>query len=325
MSMRKIANKVITLLYKTTQNYRIDRLDKINLNKIELFKPTADSNTFLCWNDLFEGYLIRDFPPKLTSILNGIIKIDQSLITDFDFNKIQSLSASKSFGGMQEGHINGSWFDDLYHWGKGMYPDDNLKAEKIEDWNRNISHIEREGFPKYKPIDVIYYAWLDRYLAPNSGGSHHAAMVVYQSIKDKLEYKREVNLEHISLDENYINALDNDYYSFIIENDCTPDNKSTSESVKFIDLIRVIVSDQVYILKPVHYHQSLSIIFISKQGLKIEHDLFVQWINSAHKKQKIIELPTYFRSPKQYQTKPYLHALRFILLGNPRRVYSGEK
>lgn len=125
-------------------------------------------------------------------------KVEEETDYLFDFNKIQSLTASKSFGGMYNGAINGSWFNDLYSWGNAMYPDERMKAENEEDWKRNTSHIESEGFSKSRPINVIYYEWLDRYLASNSGGSHHAALVVYQSIRDKIKYEREANLKSIS-------------------------------------------------------------------------------------------------------------------------------
>ncbi len=80
--------------------------------------------------------------------------------------------------------------------GRECNPAKNLKAENISDWEDNIWHIEHEGFNLRDPINVKYYSWLDRYVALNSGGSHHAAMVVYQSVRDKLEYKREAVIEN---------------------------------------------------------------------------------------------------------------------------------
>lgn len=58
------------------------------------------------------------------------------------------------------------------------------------------------------PINVKYYSWFDRYVASNSGGSHHAAMVVYQSVRDGLEYKREAVIKQLSIDPGTVEILD---------------------------------------------------------------------------------------------------------------------
>ncbi|MCV5490998.1 hypothetical protein OFM83_27475, partial [Escherichia coli] len=67
------------------------------------------------------------------------------------------------------------------------------------------------------PINVKYYSWFDRYVASNSGGSHHAAMVVYQSVRDGLEYKREAVIKQLSIDPGTVEILDKNYYSFIFQ------------------------------------------------------------------------------------------------------------
>ncbi len=120
-----------------------------------------------------------------------------------------------------------------------MYPAKNLKAENISDWEDNIWHIEHEGFNPRDSINVTYYSWLDRYVASNSGGSHHAAMVVYQSVRDKLEYKREAVIEQLSINSNTVEILDQNYYSFIFQIK-RPSNKTeiyTSE-YEFIDALK---------------------------------------------------------------------------------------
>jgi hypothetical protein len=312
MSIKKIIDKVITLIYKTTDNYVIDQLNNTNLGKIELYKPTADSYTFLRWDELFKDYMTRDFPKKLKDIITNVCSVEEQTDYLFDFNKIQSLTASKSFGGMHDGAINGSWFNDLYSWGKAMYPDERMKAENEDDWKRNVSHIEFEGFRKCRPINVIYYEWLDRYLASNTGGSHHAALVVYQSIRDKIEYKREVKLERVSLNNYYIRMLDNEYFSFIINNDIRD---------KFIDIVRKRVSEESSILEPVHYLQNLRVIFIPKESLIIDLELFNYWINNAHKQKKIINLPNYLRAPNEFHVKPYLHEISFLKLPNSNSIF----
>lgn len=319
MSIKKIVDKVIVSIYKNTDHYVINQLNSINLGKVELYKPTADSDTILRWDELFKDYMTRDFPKKLKDIISNVCKVEEETDYLFDFNKIQSLTASKSFGGMYNGAINGSWFNDLYSWGNAMYPDERMKAENEEDWKRNTSHIESEGFSKSRPINVIYYEWLDRYLASNSGGSHHAALVVYQSIRDKIKYEREVNLKKVSLNNYYIRMLDDEYFSLIINNDTS--DKAISENDKFIDIIRKRVSDNISILKPVHYYQNLSILFLPKESLKIDLELFNEWINNAHKQKKIINLPNYLRAPNEFHVKPYIHELHFLKLPNPSSFF----
>ncbi|EMH2397398.1 hypothetical protein AB9W60_003378 [Proteus mirabilis] len=319
MLIKKITDSIIAFIYKTTDNYVIDQLNDVNLGKVELYKPTADSNTILRWDELFKNYMVRGFPTEIKDIITNLCRIEKTIDYFFDFNKIQSLTASKSFGGIPDGAINGSWFYDLYSWGRAMYPDERMKAENEDDWKRNIAHIESEGFRKCRPINVIYYEWLNRFVAPNTGGSHHAALVVYQSIRDKIKYTRETILEKVSLNSYYIRMLDNEYYSFIINNDSNP--KSLSESDKFINVITELISTHISILKPVHSYQNLMIIFIPKESLKIDSELFNNWINKAHDQKKIINLPNYFRLPNEYHTKPYLHELRYLKMPNPNSIF----
>ncbi|MBE8614523.1 hypothetical protein CYG68_19385 [Morganella morganii] len=93
-----------------------------------------------------------------------------------------------------------------------MYPEKNLKAENTEGWKRNISHIEGEGFFRESPIRLTYYKFFNRYVASNSGGSHHAAMVVYQSLHYNLEYKREGKIDAIDINIEKITELQNYLY-----------------------------------------------------------------------------------------------------------------
>ncbi|EOI3591751.1 hypothetical protein ACMSYV_003750 [Proteus mirabilis] len=57
MSIKKIVDKVIVSIYKNTDNYVINQLNSINLGKVELYKPTADSDTILRWDELFKDYM----------------------------------------------------------------------------------------------------------------------------------------------------------------------------------------------------------------------------------------------------------------------------
>ncbi|MFO7218318.1 DUF6685 family protein [Citrobacter amalonaticus] len=203
--------ELICNLYRLTDHHKLTTATFKNLADIKLFKPTADADTILQLENIFSEYSLRYIDRDLAEILSNLITTDKKHSLDFDFNKIQSLTDSKSFGCGWNKVINGSWFKDLYSWGEGMYPAENLKAENISDWKDNIWHIEHEGFPPRNPINVKYYSWLDRYVASNSGGSHHAAMVVYQSVRDKLEYKREAVIEQLSINSNTVEILGQNY------------------------------------------------------------------------------------------------------------------
>ena len=88
-----------------------------NLADIKLFKPTADADTILQLENIFSEYSLRYIDRDLAEILSNIITTDKNHSLDFDFNKIQSLTASKSFGCGWNKVINGSWFKNLYSWG----------------------------------------------------------------------------------------------------------------------------------------------------------------------------------------------------------------
>lgn len=314
--------ELICDLYRLTDHHKLTTATFKNLADIKLFKPTADADTILQLENIFSEYSLRDIDRDLAEILSNIITTDKNHSLDFDFNKIQSLTASKSFGCGWNKVINGSWFKNLYSWGEGMYPAKNLKAENISDWEDNIWHIEHEGFNPRDPINVKYYSWLDRYVALNSGGSHHAAMVVYQSVRDKLEYKREAVIEQLSINSNTVEILGQNYYSFIFQIK-HPSNKTenyTSE-YEFTDILKDFGKNRHTTLKPVNYVSNIKLAFIPKDALKTNSETFRNWFYSAISYGKIISLPDYLKNPAHYHTHHYSHELDSITLGNPSRKY----
>ncbi|HHO9790997.1 TPA: DUF6685 family protein [Escherichia coli] len=309
-------------LYRLTDHHKLTTATFKNLADIKLFKPTADADTILQLENIFSEYSLRYIDRDLAEILSNLITTDNKHSLDFDFNKIQSLTDSKSFGCGWSKVINGSWFKDLYSWGEGMYPAKNLKAENISDWEDNIWHIEHEGFNSRDPINVKYYSWLDRYVALNSGGSHHAAMVVYQSVRDRLEYKREAVIEQLSINSNTVEILGQNYYSFIFQIK-QPSNKTenyTSE-YEFTDALKDFGQNRHTTLKPVNYVSNIKLAFIPKDALKTSSETFRNWFYSAISYGKIISLPDYLKNPAHYHTHHYSHELDSITLGNPSRKY----
>ncbi|ECW2964645.1 hypothetical protein F3X75_22425 [Salmonella enterica subsp. enterica] len=314
--------ELICQLYRLTDHHKLTEATFKSLADIELVKPTADADTILQLENIFGEYSLGSIDKDLAEILSNIITIDKKHSQDFDFNKIQSLTASKSFGCGWNKIINGSWFENLHSWGEGMYPAENMKAENMTDWKENIWHIEHEGFSPRYPINVTYYSWLDRYVASNSGGSHHAALVVYQSVRDKLEYKREALIEKLSINSSAVEILDQKYYSFILQIK-RPQNKNethTSE-YEFTDALKEFVEKKYTILKPVNYVSNIKLFFIPKDELKTNNKTFHNWFHSAISCGKIISLPEYLKNPAHYHTHHYSHELNSITLGDPSRKY----
>ncbi|EPZ2570083.1 DUF6685 family protein [Salmonella enterica subsp. enterica serovar Kiambu] len=311
-------SELICQLYRLTDHHKLTAATFKNLADIKLVRPTADAKTILQLENMFSEYSLRDIDRDLAKILSNIITIERKHFLDFDFNKIQSLTASKSFGCGWNKVINGSWFKDLYSWGEGMYPAENLKAENTSDWEDNIWHIEHEGFNPRDSINVTHYSWFDRYVASNSGGSHHAAMVVYQSVRDGLEYKREVVIEQLSINSSTVEILDQNYYSFIFEIK-RPYNKKFE--YEFTDALEKFAEKRYTILNPVNYVSNIKLVFVPENALKNKKNTFRNWFYSAIDCGKIISFIDYLKNPAHYHTHRYSHELDAITLGDPSRKY----
>lgn len=304
-------NRVITLLYKLTPNHALQHATVHYLDNIELLKPTADARTILQLEEIFSPTVLTYLHCDLSDTLKNIVSLNESIELGFNFSSIQSLTASKSFGAGIDPCINGSWFKDLYAWGRGMYPGKNLQSENNTDWLRNIRHIEHEGFHHGSRFTVLYYTWIDRYVASNSGGSHHAAKVVFQSIRDGIPYFRDINLIKIDINKSIINSLEDKYYSFII----LP--KNTNSKYNFQNEIRKHISCGVAFIESRNYYDDLIFVFIPKSDMNISPTEFEKWLTSASELNKIISFPLYLNNPQNFHTKNYLHEVNSIYLGKP--------
>ncbi|EGS4262596.1 hypothetical protein P0664_004775 [Salmonella enterica] len=320
---KKIYQKTISFLYKNTTLYKKDLLYGFCTQPVLLYKPTADYRTILNLNDIFYKDAMLSWNDNLNEILTKLITVNSIHNAAFDFSKIQSLTSSKSFGGEYNGCIDGTWFPDLFSWGRGMYPAENLKAQTEDDWMNNIKHIEFEGFRRTSPIRITYYEWLDRYLASNCGGSHHAAMVVYQSIRDKFKYFREADIDICSIDHNAVTDLENNYYSFFAFDEVSQHVNSTEIYTYklFHQFLGHYVSDNVITLPVHHYYKKIKMFFIPKNNLKMESEDFIRFLDLAHRAKRVILLNEYLKSPVTYHTEPYIHSLNNIYLGDPVREY----
>jgi hypothetical protein len=161
IAMNKLINcfsGIISWLHKATPHCKLNAAIFKNLEDIKLVIPTADAKTILRLDELFNDHSLTLINNDLAESLRSIIDIEKEEIKDFNFNEIQSLTNSKSFGAGLYKTINGSWFKDLHSWGKGMYSAKNMKAEDDSDWQDNIWHIEHEGFPPRDPLHILYYS-----------------------------------------------------------------------------------------------------------------------------------------------------------------------
>ncbi len=313
---------IILYLYKHTKHYKLTVAANKSLENIKLVKPTADADTIFQLERIFDEYSLKYVRPELAAILSSVLEKEEILEPAFDFYKIQSLTASKSFGCSWTKTVNGSWFEDLYSWGQSMYPAKNLKAENLSDWDDNKCHIENEGFSLRSPISVTYYSWLNRYVASNTGGSHHAAMVVYQSVRDKLPYTREALIEKISINTEIIGKLDESYYSFIFQSKRIHDdyhNYFLVEDFEY-ELHNFIESKPDY-LKQNNYVDDVKIAFIPKTSLSGKEKVFEDWYKNAIDCEKIISFPRYLENPAIFHKHDYSHGIDLITLGDPARKY----
>ncbi|HAE3458949.1 TPA_asm: hypothetical protein G3979_004662, partial [Salmonella enterica] len=90
--------ELICDLYRLTDHHKLTTATFKNLADIKLFKPTADADTILQLENIFSEYSLRYIDKDLAEILSNLITTDKKHSLDFDFNKIQSLTDSKSFG-----------------------------------------------------------------------------------------------------------------------------------------------------------------------------------------------------------------------------------
>lgn len=164
--------RLIYALYEKTRLAQSNRLNTIFLTAPAFYKPGVDRDLLLNWPKELAITDERNFPKNLNTALVSCISSGVEDIPNFDFSKIQSFSHSKGFGKSWCPHINGSWFKDAAAWGRAMYPSDNLSGLDEKDWYDNIYHIEQEGFSANRPLNVEYYAWLDRYLCVQTGVVH---------------------------------------------------------------------------------------------------------------------------------------------------------
>lgn len=318
MRIRAVLMHQSDWLVRKNFSYRMNEAALLFLDDVTLFRPTADADTMLRLDSVFTGYLMERLPDELQRILGKVVSSTKSAVPDFDFRKIESLTASKGFGKGHNPHINGSWYKNLSAWGEGMFPGKNLRSETLQDWQENVRHIESQGFRPDGPVNVLYYEWYKRYVVSNTGGSHHAAKVIYQALRDNLTYNREAVVEHLSINTEAVRELDARYVVFIYRprrEDGTGYRRDANTG--FQRSLRELVGEHIDYIEDVHYSENIRLAFIPRSGLKVDEARLSQWINTAKQAGKIISLTDYLNNPGPFHTKPYVHEVNDILLRSP--------
>lgn len=315
--LRTLLVQLADRLLRRNFSFRMNEAVLLHLDDVRLFRPTADADTLLKLESVFDDWSVGQFPDELKGILKKIITSASANIPDFDFRKIESLTASKGFGAGFNPTINGSWFRNMAAWGRGMYPGENLRSDTLQDWKDNVWHIENEGFSRNRPIHITWYSWYQRYVASNTGGSHHAAKVIYQGGRDNITYNREAVVESLSINTDAVRELDIHYISFIFltKNEDGRGQRIDADS-KFRLLLSELVSEQVEYLHPVHYHENIRLAFISRATLKSSIPLVERWVETAAESGKIIKLTDYLKRPETFHIKTYNHEVSHIQLGS---------
>lgn len=305
-------------LIRKNFSFRMNEAALLFLDDVRLLRPTADADTLLRLDSVFDKYSVACLSDELQQILKKVVSSSKSDVPDFDFRKIESLTASKGFGKGHNPHINGSWYRNLSAWGRGMFPGKNLRSETLQDWEENVRHIEGEGFSPNRPVNVMYYEWYNRHVVSNTGGSHHAAKVIYQALRDNLTYNREAVVEHLSINTEAVRELEAGYVAFIYRprrKDGTGHRRDADTGFQLS--LSELVSEHIDYIEPVHYSENIRLAFIPRSGLKVDESRLGQWINTAIQAGKIISLTDYLKNPGPFHVKPYVHEVNDTLLRSP--------
>lgn len=319
-------NKIITYLYKQTPTYQADVLSMIVPQKPLFYKPLADASLLLAWENILIQSQYSGISKELRKKLSNIIHNDEYTDKTFNFGAIQSMTASKGFGEDLFPRINGSWFSNASMWGQSMYNDSPLSEEipspisgiDEADFKNNIQHIEREGFTKGSPLQIKYYQWFDRYIAVQSGGSHHAAMAIHQINSQGMTYRREARITHYKLDSNAAKELTIDNYVFITSLDAMCNHPKGFDGQIYL-LLKEFVTHELEWIDMKGTESPSVLLIIPKNSLKIDTKTFEYWLSKNIRRGSVVDFLRILESPLSYCKNFYAHDIKNIYLGDPSR------
>jgi len=311
--------------YKLTPQFYEWKLSSVHLRAPRFYYPTADESTLICWQRVL-GNCAGNLPGDVSKSLSQVVKLTTHEEAEFDFGRIDTFTRSKSFGRSFNSKINGSWFRNVAEWGKGMYPsfdqdeEKNFSALDEQDFKRNIHHIEhKEGFISGSKIDVRYYAWYDRFVAPQTGGSHHAALAIYQIRYQKRHYTREAIVKSYQIDLAPVNRLKEKYWLFVIDSkslNCVHEGEYYKDVHYIFQEVLNIEVALLYIENSVD--KDAVIVCIEKKEV-LHSGVFERWYQLQVEENNIIPLATLLGDTMAYCNTRYEHELNNIYLGDPSR------
>lgn len=205
----------------------LDELRKLTLKEVSIPPVTVDGEASLIrlehmthgisWTHVYGS------SPELQPVKDAIsafISIENTYDEHFDFKKLQSFSASKSFMTWSE-RANASKYIDALEWGQNMWEGDNLAFTTDLDFQNNIAHLMGEGIGSSGEINVSIYAWHDeRILWSNSGGSHHGAALIRQMHTQNREFYCKAKITRYSINKHVLTTVLDDFYLLIVDDDC---------------------------------------------------------------------------------------------------------
>jgi hypothetical protein len=311
-------NRIIRKLYYKTQISDIDRLQAIRLSQPVIFKPTADANLFIQWEKVLKLMSNKDFPDDVTRAFSQVVRQTVEQDDEFELAKIDACSASKSFGQDFDPVINGSWFNDMTQWGEGMYPvfsDYKTFGTLTEkDWRRNVTHMESDALKRDRS-NVVHYEWLNRTVLCQSGGSHHTALVMAQNKAQDRDYRFKANVTRYSVDIAPLEPLLSQYY-FLVTGDTAFDDFTDNEGRAGSVFSDGVASFTKSITLNTSSPNAAVLVLIKKTNLKVDEQLFEQWVDKQVKRGTIIPLASLLTSTLSYCTTPYMHEVSRIFLGD---------
>jgi len=219
--------KSLLRFLSSSKTITLDKLQTLSLKEICIPPVTVDGEASLIkfqnmkkgvsWSHEFGSS--PELQPVKNAILNFVI-VDKTYVERFDFKNIQSFSASKSFMTWSE-KANASNYTDALEWGMNMWESDNLAFTTDMDFKKNLAHLMTEGIGHSGVIQLFIYGWHnDRIQWSNSGASHHAAALIRQLNTQNREFFCEAEITHYSIDIDILEALSNDFYLLLSENEC---------------------------------------------------------------------------------------------------------
>lgn len=311
--------------YLKTDEWQLDIVNQVIFTRPRFYTPSADGSLLVQWQNILK-FNDSDCIPDCLKILERIVKTEVEHVPNFNFGEIDSFSASKSFGRKFFKSINGSWFRSVSEWGEAMYPthgsdeyDRKMAALDISDWEDNIRHIEREGF-NAQALRIHHFNWLKRYECVNTGGSHHAAMLIYQSRSQSRDYYRNATVRKYSIQTTPLSELaKKGYVAFVTGGMCLFPvegyNKFPIEQFLKNHICKELHSIDMGGCTP-NYSK---IVLINERELYVSREVFRSWYERQVRLGNFIPLIDIVRDTLSYCNTPYIHELDFIHLADPLR------